>query len=231
MEKISFNHCTLPAGKICAISSMQAALKAFTKMNKKGFVALERVATPSGEQQIVWTSRNLGRVIAVLPVFEGETTTPEMLYTPMTQVKDGELLRYGDYFYLSYKNARGEMGLRALTVFADEETVRTACEKLKLNVVTVEVVQMYDAATQRYLAGAWLIKTLGADKPYTLIYVDLRDRVTLGELDFSKVAMQTVTPGRRFSANGTWYELCQDEVDRFYLSKSSMQVYRRRANA
>lgn len=230
-NKLSFNHCTLPAGKICAVSSMQAALKGFTKMGKKGYVSLERVTLPSNEPQIVWTSRNLGRVIAVLPVFEGETTTPEMLYTPMTPVKEGELLRHGEYFYQTYLNHRGEMGIRALTIFADEDTVRTACEKLKLNVVTVEVVQLYAAETQKYLAGAWLIKCLGSDKPYTLMYVDLRDRVSLGELDFSKVLMQTVTPGRRFSANGTWYELRQDEVDRLYLSKSFMQLYHRHANA
>ncbi len=225
MEKLSVKYCTLPAGKICAISSMQAALKAFTKMNKKGFVTLERVAKPSGEQQVVWASRNNGRIIAVLPVFEGETTTPGMILAPMTSVKEGELLNCGDYFYLTYLNNRGEMGIRALTIFADEETVRKACELRNLNVVTVEVVQLYEE--QRYLAGAWLIKTLGADNPYTLMYVDLRDRVALGELDFSKVLMQVVTPGRRFSAYGTWYRLCQDEVDRFYLSRSFMQVYRR----
>lgn len=196
-------------------------------------MTLERVTKPSGEQQIVWTSRHNERIIAVLPVFEGETTTPEMVLAPLTPVKEGELLNCGDYFYLTYRNGRGEMGIRALTIFADEETVRKACELRNLNVVTVEVVQLYDTATptQHYLAGAWLVKTLGADKPYTLFYVDLRDRVTLGELDFNKAVMQTVMPGRRFSANGTWYELCRDEVDRFYLNKSSMQLYRRRANA
>ena len=227
-NKLSFNYCTLPAGKICAISSIKAALKNFSGMGKKGYVSLEKVTLPSNKQQIVWVSRNNGRAIALLPVFEGETTTPEMLLAPTTPVKVGELLCHGDYFYRTYQNNMGEMGIRALTIFSDEETVRTASVLLKLNVVTVELVQMYDADTQRYLASAWLIKTLGADKPYTLIYADLRDRVTLGELDFSRVLMQTVTPGRCFTANGVWYKLHKDEVDRLYFSKSAIQLYRRR---
>lgn len=196
-------------------------------MGKMGYVTLERVTLPSNKPQIVWVSRHNGRVQALLPVFEGEKTTPEMCLLPLEPIRAGELLNCGEYFYQTYLNKESEMGIRALVLFSDEETVRKACELLGLNVVTVELIQMYREG--KYLAGAWLIKTLGADKPYTLMYVDLRDRVALGEVNFDNVTYLTVEPGRRFSANGVWYELKKDGVDRLYLGKSTMQVHRRRA--
>ena len=224
------NFGTLPAGSLCAVKTVKAAVKAFSQMGKKGYVTLECVTLPS-KKQIVWASRNDGRLQALLPVFEGETITPEMMQMPMQPIKDGELFNCGEYFYQTCLNEDGEVGIRALAIFSEEETVRKACELSNLNVVTVELIQMYHAETQKYIAGAWLIKTLGGSKPYTLMYVDLRDRVTNSELNFEQVKYLTVEPGRRFSANGIWYELKKDEVDRLYLEKSPIQVTYRRGAA
>ena len=226
--RLSFNHCTLPAGTICAVSSVKAAVKAFTRVNKMGYVTLERVTMPSDQPKIVWVSRHNGRVKATIPVFKGDSTTSEMNVMPMEPIRAGELLRCGEYFYQTYLNREGEMGIRALTIFPDEETVRKACAMLGLNVVTVEAIKMFDTVQHKPLAGAWLIKTLGASKPYTLIYIDLRDRVTLGKVYFDNVVYETVKIDERFSANGTWYELHKDEVDRLYLTKSPVQIYHRR---
>ncbi|MBQ9270660.1 MAG: hypothetical protein IJ218_00120 [Alphaproteobacteria bacterium] len=225
MEKMSFNRCTLPVGKSCAIPSLREAVKAFTRVGKMGFVSLERVTLPSNKLQVVWTSRHNGRVIATLPVFVGETTASEMNCMPTHPVKAGELLRCGEYFYRICLNKAKEMEIRMLTILPDEDTVRNACELLGLNVVTVELIQMY-STTGKYLSGAWLIKTLGAEKPYTLMYVDFRDRLKLGEIDFDNVVYLGVTPKKRFSANGIWYELQKDEVDRLYLAMSPMQAWR-----
>ena len=224
MEKLTFNYCTLPAGKQCKISSMKAALKAFTRMGKKGYVTLERLTMPSGKSQVVWVSRHNGRITAVLPVFADERPIQDAVYCRPELIKSGEMLRCGEYFYQTYLNKDNEMGLRALAVLADEDTVRKACELLDLNVINVELIQMFDATTEEYLSSGWLIKTLGKQIPYTLIYADLRDRAAFDGIDFGNVKYLTVTPERCFSANGTCYQLHKDNVDRLSFTKSPLQV-------
>lgn len=219
MEKIRFS-CTLPAGEMCAIPSVRSAVKNFTGMGKMGFVTLERVATPSNESQIVWVSQHNGRVVAMLPAFKGETVASETILAPRTPIRGGELLYHQDYFYLTNVNKRGEMEIKALTLFADEDTVRRACALVDLDVAEVNLIQMYAEDSQKFVASAWLIES--TDGKQTLIYVDLRDRLALGELDYEKVVYRVAAPGRSFTANETWYMLHKDDAGRLYLTRNEV---------
>lgn len=221
---LSFKSSTAPAGKRCLVTSVREAVKCFADMKKKGYVTLERVTLPSGEQQIVWACRNRGRLIALLAVFRDTPLTDETALFPMQPIETGELFCSNGYYYRTFSDDKGEC-IRAVKVFDSEEEVRKACVLEGLQIISVELIQLRQADTHRYITGVWSIKSTKADLQ-TLICVDLRETAKVSSLDFANVVQTTVHPGQYFSANGVWYDLCSDNVDRLYISPSNMQLKR-----
>lgn len=195
-------------------------------MNKKGYVTLETVTTPSEKQIIVWVCRNNERIQAMLPVFKGTTVTLEMAQFPLQPIKLGELFCSDGYYYRTFSDDKGEC-IRAVKVFDSEEEVRKACVLSGLKIISVELVQLRKADTHEYITSVWSIRSTEPDLQ-TLICVDLSEYVMVGNLDFANVEATTVQPGRYFTANGFRYELCRDDVDSLYITKSNMQMGRKR---
>lgn len=225
-NKLSFNFCTAPAGKRCMITSVREAVKCFANINKKGYVTLETVTTPSEKQIIVWVCRNNGRAVALLPVFRGKTVTQEMVMLPMQLIKQGELFCSDGYYYRTFTDDKGDC-IRAVKIFDSEEEVRKACVLSGLKIISVELVQLRNADTREYITSVWSIKSTDPNLQ-TVVCVDLSEHAMVRKLDFANVVQTTVQPGSYFLANGVWYELHRDDVDSLYITKSNMQMDRKR---
>ena len=211
--------CKISKGNACEISSLRQAVKCFSKIGKKGFVTLESITKPSGEQIICWVCRHQERVIGMLPLFGGDIVPLDYAFMPMRQLKGGELFCYGDYFYRMIFDMNGEAEIRAVMIFDSEEVVRQACALKGKTVSSVELVQMREGDERNYVSGGWLIECEEGNP--ILIFVDLRDAMKYANLNFEQVWNTTVSPGRRFSANGIWYELAEDAAGRLYIKRSS----------
>jgi hypothetical protein len=216
MDKLSFNNCTIPVGKMCNASSLNAALKCFTQINKKGYVSLERVQ-PGG--QIVWVSRHLGRVIATLPVFADETTDTSFNQMSMEPLKGGELFCHGEYFYRTYLNFNNEIGIRAVLIFPDEILVRKACRLKGFEPTHVELIQFYTGEPRQYLTTGWLVECAHASPMF--ICFDLTDRLRFDCADHSQMVYVTVDFKQRFHVNGSWYTLERDDRGLWYVAPRS----------
>ena len=221
--EITFNDSTVPVGNNCAVSSLNAALKRFTQMNKKGYVSLERIKLTG---QVVWTSRHLGRVIAVLPVFTDETTDDDTMRMPMETLKANELFCHGEYFYRTYLNFNNEIGIRAVLLFPDEMLVRKACRLKGFEPVHMELAQFYTGEPRQYVATGWLIECAHASQMF--ICFDLTDRSRFDCTDCSQMFYTTVNFKQKFCVNGAWYTLERDDRGLWYVTKKGYRHYRPR---
>lgn len=221
--EITFNDSTVPVGNNCAVSSLNAALKRFTQMNKKGFVSLERIK-PSG--QIVWVSRHLGRILATLPVFADETTTEITMQMSLEPLRDNELFCHGEYFYRTYLNFNREIGIRAALIFPDELLVRKACRLKGFEPIRVELIRFYTREPREYASTGWLIECANASQ--TFICFDLSERSRFDLLDRTQLVYETLKFKERFSVNGVWYTLERNDKGLLYASQRRYQHRRPR---
>ena len=226
MTDLSFNDCTLPVGKMCVISSLKAALTRFSVMGRKGYVTLERVTKP-GFEQVVWVSRNFGRTVATLPVFENEQPLNDALYPALKPIKDNELLEHKGYFYRTYLNFNNEICIRAVVIFPDEGSVREALGLCGLNVINVELVQFFTIAAKKYLVTGWMAQCLDAEPQF--ICVDLYESSVLDGIDFGDLTYEPVSPDHCFAADEKWYMLKKDDEGRLYICKHVVRHFRRKA--
>ena len=111
-------------------------------------------------------------------------------------------------------NGKGEIEIRTIVIFDNEKIVRKACALKGLDVRNISLIRMFDVKTNEPLTGAWFVEC--ADGTLTLIYVDLRDREYLGEIEF---IYATLREYQKFSANDVEYTVMNDSVSGWHLEK------------
>lgn len=227
MDTLSFKDCTIPVGRICAISSLSAAVWNFAKLNKKGFVTLERVTKP--KEQIVWVCRHQGRLLATLPVFTDETELKDAALATLVPLREHELFCHGEYFFRTYLNFNNEMCIRAVLIFPDELSVRQACRMKGFNPVRAELVRFLSGEPRQYAATGWLVEC--TDAPPMFICFDLSERLRFDLVDRNQMVYETIKFKERFCVNGAWYTLERDDRGLLYASQKRYHHYRSRVPA
>lgn len=222
-KKLSFNDCTIATSNQ-VISSLKAAEKVFNKKGYRGDVSLNRVLIGQHQERACWVCMQDKRAISAIPVFRDEENLPVGKTYPMQKMKGNELIPKGETFFRTYTNKQGEIGIRAVMIFPDENLIRCALQSRGRNAITVQPVRLFDSKTHKYLAAAWCSKCMDCDVDYSISFIDLRDGIVLDGFDFSNATFEDIGAGERFLAYDTYYEMKKSSVGEWYVVKSPMQV-------
>ena len=222
-KKLNFADCTIAASSN-VISSQKAAEKLFKKKGYQGKVGLYRVLIAPKQERAFWVCMLNNKAIATLPVFRDEDPLPVGKTYPMENMVGYEMFPKDETFFRTYLNKDGEVGIRAVMIFPDEQLARKACQARGRNVITVQPVRLFDSETNKYLAAAWCMKCMDCDVEFSISFIDLRDGIVLDGYDFEKATYANIGAGERFLAYDTYYEMKKSSVGEWYITKSPMQV-------
>lgn len=222
---LSFDYCTIAAGK-SVISSQKAAEKLIARRGFRGEVQLYRVINDANrEEKTCWVCKYGDRVTHIMPIFRDEPPISVGNKYGIKKLCGDELIRNGDNYYRTYANGRGEMGIRSLLIFSDEQLVRAACQAKGLNVVSVTLVRIYRDDSREYLTAAWCVRCMECETDFALCFVDLRDGLALEGFNLLEDAVyEEIKEGEVFLAGDVIYALRKNNAGEFYIVRSTMQV-------
>lgn len=226
MERLNFDYCTIATGN-SVISSLKAAEKAIAKRGFKGTVDLYRVSIDEKRDIPCWVCRyGSNRVMHIMPVFRKEKPLETGRRYEIQKMKGNELFCYGDSFFRTYTNRAGELCIRSVLIFPDENLVRAACMAKGLKIIRITPVKVLEAKTRTYLTAAWCVKCWGGDTDYAVTYMDLRDGLVLEGFDLLENAVyQDIEEGESFLVYDTIYKACRNENGEWYITKSFIQLH------
>lgn len=225
---LSFNNCTIGVSD-SVISSTKAARRLFMKDGFRGTIELCRVINSEGQEMACWVCRHGERVVRIMPVIRKEPCLPVGQRYGLQKMTGNELFGYQNTFFRTYTNGVGEIGIRAVLLFADEELVRAACRARGYNVVTVTPVKVLDAKTREYLSAAWCVRCMDCSTDFALTFMDLRDGLKLEGFDLLNDAVyQNLKVGENFKAYDKYYQLRKRRAtNEWYVDYSPLQIAKR----
>ena len=227
MEKLGFNNCTIAASEN-VISSTKAARRLFVKDGFRGTIELCRVINSEGQEMACWVCKHGERVVRIMPVIRKEPPLPVGQRYGIQKMTGSELFGYQDTFFRTFINGVGEIGIRAVLLFNNEELVRAACQAKGYNVVTVTPVKVLDAETREYLSAAWCVRCMDCDTDFAITFMDLRDGLRLEGFDLLNSAVyQDLKVGESFRAYNKYYQVKRTHTNEWYMDFSPLQIVKR----
>lgn len=223
MENYKLQDYTIaPYGK-CVVSSVDAAKRIFAKGDKSGKIELCQVIDTFGKPRLFWVCIKAKKAIATLPVFKEEKNLIGSGCLAMQMCQGNELICHDDVFYVTYLNAKKQLGLKMVQCFLSEELVRSACALRNRRVLSVRLVKIYDTYTRNDITVCWQVDYFKDVLDSGFFFVDLRDGVVLEDYDFSNTETYDVGVGDTFLAYNTYYTLKKSAQGSLYLTKSLLQ--------
>jgi len=228
MNRLAFSNCTIAASER-VISSTKAARRLFVRDGFRGTVELCRVINSEGKEMACWVCKHGERVVRIMPVIRREPPLPVGQRYGLQKMTGNELFGYQDTYFRTFINGVGELGIRAVLLFNNEELVRAACQAKGYNVVTVTPVKVLDAETHEYLSAAWCVRCMDCDTDFAITFMDLRDGLRLEGFDLLNDAVyQNLKVGENFKAYDKYYQLRKRRAtNEWYVDYSPLQVVRR----
>lgn len=221
LEKfLSFDYCTLATGS-SVISSLKAAEKVIAKRGFRGTVDLYRVTTDRKQDLPCWVCRyGSNSLMHILPVFRKEAPLSVEQRCSIQKMKPNELFCYGESFFRTYNNRAGELCIRSVLIFPDENLVRTACQAKGYKVMRIAPVKVLDARTNKYLTAAWCAKCRDCDTDFAVTFMDLRAGIKLEGFNLVEDAVyQNIEEGESFTIGNTAYKAHRHRDGQWFITK------------
>lgn len=224
MENYKLKDYTVAPYCRCVVSSVNAAEKIFSQKGKTGKIELCQVIDTPGKPRLFWVCLKAKKAIATLPVFKEEKNLDSSGCLAMQMCQGNELICHDDVFYVTYRNAKKQLGLKMVQCFLSEEFVRLACALRNRRVLSVRLVKLYDTYSRKDIAVCWQVDYFKDVLDSGFFFIDLRDGVVLEDYDFSNAETYDVGIGDTFLAYNTYYTLKKSAQNSLYLTKSPLQL-------